>query len=235
MAPEPGGLDIIGLAVLLVFLGTPTVLLLIAYLKYRGLWNRRVQELWGTGALARAHSSLPNVSRNSGNSKRDAQAVYLRDLAGIEPWTAELAPATEGNTSPESVPPEKLAENILAVCERDIARRAIATGLTVGISPSRLFDHITIVLASLEIQMHVLASLGRRPSLRTWYQCLVRAGTSLFANSYMNREDAFMLQYTTKGIATGLSAAGDMIDDLEFDEHRGDGTAADGTAGGENR
>jgi len=219
--PTPGTVDVINLVIVIAMLGIPLALLLLLYLKYAKIWKKRVLEVWGERGPARIHSrptAVPSSGDSAAGRHRDE---YLRALAGTELWSAEIADLENTQGEPtENAPaaPELLAEKVFSSLEHDISRRAILTGLTVGISPSRLFDHITIVLASLEIQMHVLASLGRRPSLRTWYQCLVRAGTSLFANSYMNREDAFMLQYTTKGIATGLSAAGEMVDDLEFDE-----------------
>lgn len=215
LSSDAGTCDWLSLVVLVVILGIPILAALYLYHQYRRAWSLRVMAIWGSGRLARRHATVPGIgSGRPGAVAR--QERYLRDLVNTQYWRDSL---TRGDgTTPDGSDLARDAGNILAACEKDIAGRAIATGLVVGISPSRFLDQLMIVGASLEMQLHVLARLGRQPGLRVWYELLVRAGSSLFANSYLNREDAFMLSYTTKGIATGLSALGDTIDSMEFEE-----------------
>jgi hypothetical protein len=96
--------------------------------------------------------------------------------------------------------------------EQDIAERALTIGLTVGISRNRYIDLLTIFVAALELQLHVLLRLGKRPSWHAWRLLIQRCGASLFINSYLNRQDSLALNLMIKKAGMGLYAAGDLMD-----------------------
>jgi hypothetical protein len=178
--------------------------MLIFYLKYQAIWREKVAVIWGNKTLARSHAKLVSLSEPGTANK---QAQYLTELANTATWEAVVQDAKISNFNNNQL----VAEAILKSIEKDIAERAITTGLIVGISSSRLIDHITVVVAALEIQLHVLSKLGRKPSVKVWYELLIRAGSSLFVNDYLNRNEALELMMTTKTIAAGMSSAGVLL------------------------
>jgi len=201
----PGQIDLLGVSVIVVFISIPLLLMLVCYLKYRTAWGKKVAFVWGDKTLANKHAKLISLSEPDNTNK---QAQYLADLANTAIWKAELHDAKISNVDNKKL----VAEAILKSIEKDVAERAITTGLIIGISSSKLIDHITIVLTALEIQLHVLSKLGRKPSLRDWYELLVRAGSSLFVNDYLNRSQALELSMTTKTIAAGMSYAAGFLE-----------------------
>lgn len=220
-APTPGGPDWFLMAVVVSCLSLPLLVLGALYGWYRRTWSRRLALLWAGrpdgGRLSRVRLG------NTATRAPRYQERYLVALSETDHWRARLAglPQCPLPTGPDGMTESRyraLAEAIYLQIEEDVAERALTTGLVVGVSQSRVVDHLTIMAASLELQLHVLSRLGKRPSLWSWYQLLVRAGSSVFANNYLNREDAFALSYTTKGIASGLNALSESLDDLDFEE-----------------
>ena len=113
----------------------------------------------------------------------------------------------------------------LRTVERDIALRATAVGLTVGVSQNRWVDTTTIVAASLEIQLAVLSRLGKRPSLAMWRRLGRNCGASVLVNTYLNRGDVLVLNLAVQKAAMGfqvladLTAEGlDLLGQLDLDE-----------------
>ncbi len=104
------------------------------------------------------------------------------------------------------------AEAAFREIEADVLERAFTTGLIVGVSGNRWLDMLTIVSAALELQLHVLTRLGRRPTLRVWRMLLQRAGASLFVNMYLTRQDALLVSLAIKKAGLGLQVAGDAMD-----------------------
>jgi hypothetical protein len=85
-----------------------------------------------------------------------------------------------------------------------------------------------IAATALELQLHVLTRLGKRPTLRTWIELVKRSGASIFLNTYVTREDAFYLNLTIRKAALGLEVATDAfqstLDDIDLDEVLGQTT-----------
>ena len=163
---------------------------------YRRIWSARLREVWKDAADRKQYSGWRALTHKADEDERSARALYLSKLRGVE-----IAPAEY----------ESKAEAVLAVVEQDIAERALATGLIVGISRNRFVDLFTIFTATLELQLHVLSMLGKRPSWRAWRLLLQRCGASLFINSYLNRQDALMLNLMVKKAGMGLHVAGDLM------------------------
>ena len=120
---------------------------------------------------------------------------------------------------------EALASQLLTAIEMDIAARAVSIGLVVGLNRNRFLDTLSIIASNLELQLHVLTRLGKRPSLGTWLELLKRAGSSVFLNNYVSREDCLYLNLAIKKAALGAEIASDSIDeaagllsDLDWDE-----------------
>src|SRR5205085_3842172 len=84
-----------------------------------------------------------------------------------------------------------------------------------------LIDSFTILAAALELQLHVLTRLGKRPSLRSWIELVKRAGASIFLNTYVTREEIY-LNLAIRKAALGLEVASDAVQntlaDIDLDE-----------------
>jgi hypothetical protein len=153
--------------------------------------------------------------------QRKRYAEYLSALIRSESWAVYRESATAAANC------ESQAESLLSDLEKDIAERALTIGLTVGISRNRYIDLFTIFAAALELQLHVLSRLGKRPSLHPWRLLIQRCGASLFINSYLNRQDSLALNLMIKKAGMGLYAAGDLMEgtathlsenDIDLDE-----------------
>ncbi len=174
-----------------------------AWTVYRRLWSRKLQITWPDSQTRSKFSRwqpLPVHADNLGQSRR---TEYLAALVESGSWTSsKMAPASC----------RQRAESILLELEEDIAERALTTGLTVGVSHSRYLDLFTIFAAAMELQLHVLSRLGKRPSWHTWRLLIQRCGASLFINSYLNRQDSLALNLMIKKAGMGMYAAGDLME-----------------------
>jgi len=224
VSPPSGGPDLLLLSVAALFIVCPVGALAALWGKYHALWSRRLLALWPDRSAVRAHARLPAFSELTPDTQVEAQKAYLRALIETPSWRTLLG-ADHPGSMPDVPQPGSTnaqyaaaAEKCLRAIEADIAERALTTGLVVGISQNRIIDHLTILVAALELQLHVLARLGRRPGLTMWYELLTRAGSSLFANTYLNREQVFGLSYVTKSIATGMTLLSDGLEDIQLDE-----------------
>lgn len=173
------------------------ICLVALYFWYTRIWSRKLREVWPVSRDRRVHGRWRPLQEKADHSERTHRSAYLSALCKRDP-------------SPSGY--EALAEATLADLERDIAERALTTGLVVGISRNRFLDLFTILVATLELQLHVLTKLGKRPSFHTWKLLVQRCGASLFINSYLNRHDALLLNLTIKKAGMGLHAAGDVMD-----------------------
>ena len=162
---------------------------------YRRAWSRRLREVW---------AGAPETSRHARwSGDRSRREAYLAALGQTQAW----APYVDAAASSEDRA-RQLFENI----ERDVVERAFTTGLVVGVSTNRAFDLVAIFAASLELQLHVLTRLGKRPSPAVWKLLIERCGASLFVNQYLTRQDALLLNLAVKKAGLGLHAAGDATD-----------------------
>ena len=200
------GPDWFMLAVLAVgpVLGVFCVLLLWGW--YRRIWLRRVRQTWPNPKERSRYSRWRPMPVQATIAQRGQHTSYLLRLIESDPWIAFRHRAAQTDRC------EAQAEWLLAELEKDIAERALTTGLTVGISRSRLIDSFTIFAAALELQLHVLSRLGKRPSPYAWRILIQRCGASLFVNSYLNRSDSLALNLMIKKAGMGLYAAGDLME-----------------------
>jgi len=198
---------------------------------YRRIWRRRLKEVWEHKGNQKKHSHALPMKR-IGHSPSNSRVEYLRALLQTPAWAGEW-PALQQlagvkDISPTTVEQEyfpQIAEAMLKRLEEEIAERAIAAGLIVGIEQHRVFDTLTIIAASLELQLHVLTRLGKEPSLKTWLELFRRTGASLFINTYLNREDTLAVSFAVKKAAMGVATlsefvdeVGDSIGEIDFDE-----------------
>jgi hypothetical protein len=192
---------------------------------YRRIWFRRLRRTWPNRADRKKYSrwSAPPLRTTATHLQRRHEylAALMHSEAQPAAWSAySRSMETGGNY-------ESHAEWVLADLEKDIAERALATGLTVGVSRNRFIDLFTIFAAALELQLHVLTRLGKRPSWHAWRLLIQRCGASLFINSYLNRQDSLALNLMIKKAGMGLQAAGDLMEgtathlsesDMDLDE-----------------
>lgn len=188
---------------------------------YRRVWQRRLRVTWPHAADRKKYSRWQRIPVRAGDHHREHRNEYLGALLKGESWAPYLPPSDSALTY------ESRAEWVLADLEKDIAERALTAGLTVGISQNRYIDLFTIFAAALELQLHVLSRLGKRPSWHAWRLLIQRCGASLFINTYLNRQDALALNLMVKKAGMGLQAAGDVMEgvsthlsesDIDLDE-----------------
>lgn len=192
--PPPGSPD----WYLLAAMALPAVLLLVAifvaWVWYRRTWSRRLGEVWKGAAQASRHARW--------SPDRSSREIYLAALCQTPAWSHLEDRDTAAARS----------QQVLTQIERDIVERAFTTGLVVGVSTHRLFDLVAIFAAALELQLHVLTRLGKRPSPGAWRLLIERCGASLFVNQYLTRQDTLLLNLAVKKAGLGLHAAGDAMD-----------------------
>lgn len=188
---------------------------------YRRVWFRKLRTTWPDARDRSKYSRWEALPARANEAQRKRRDEYLSALMKSDFWIAyrdSKYPVTNY---------EAHAEWVLTELERDIAERALTTGLTVGISRNRYIDLFTIFAAALELQLHVLSRLGKRPSWHAWRLLIQRCGASLFINSYLNRQDALALNLMIKKAGMGLYAAGDLMEgaathlsesDIDLDE-----------------
>jgi hypothetical protein len=176
---------------------------------YKRLWLRKLQTTWPDARDRSKYSRWEALPHRASTAQRNRRAENLTALLKSDLWAA-------GDSSNPAVvyagQAEAQAEWLLLELEKDIAERALTTGLTVGISRNRYIDLFTIFVAALELQLHVLSRLGKRPSWHAWKLLIQRCGASLFINSYLNRQDSLALNLMIKKAGMGLYAAGDLAE-----------------------
>lgn len=188
---------------------------------YRRIWFRRLQNAWPDRRDRSRYSRWNTLLPRASEAERERRTAYLSALLETHLWAPQKPPGTTASTY------EAHAEWVLEELERDIAERALTTGLIVGIGHNRYIDLFTIFVAALELQLHVLSRLGKRPSWHAWRLLIQRCGASLFINSYLNRQDSLALNLMIKKAGMGLYAAGDLMEgasthlsehDIDLDE-----------------
>jgi hypothetical protein len=172
---------------------------------YRRIWLRRIRTVWTGRRELAVFSRWQPIPERASDADRKQRGEYLTGLLASAPWA-------HFRCSPPSEAYEEASAAVLLDMERDIAERALTTGLTVGLSRNRYVDLFTIFAAALELQLHVLSRLGKRPSGHTWRLLIQRCGASLFLNSYLNRQDALSLNLMIKKAGMGLYASGDLME-----------------------
>jgi hypothetical protein len=195
--------------------------LALLYRWYRRVWFRRLQRVWPNAQDRSRYSRWQEMPLRASSPQREGRSEYLSALLRSDSWAGYRPPEVS------SVSYEERAVWVLAELEKDIAERALTTGLTVGISSNQYVDLFTIFVAALELQLHVLSRLGKRPSAHAWRLLIQRCGASLFINSYLNRQDSLALNLMIKKAGMGLYAAGDLMEgaathlsenDIDLDE-----------------
>lgn len=180
------------------------LLIILLALWYRRLWLHRLGAVWPEARDRSKYSRWQALPFRASTSHRTRREEYLNALVRSEIWTPSRPPDRSAGY-------EVQAEWLLSELEKDIAERALTTGLTVGISQNRYIDLFTIFVAALELQLHVLSRLGKRPSWYAWKLLVQRCGASLFINSYLNRQDSLALNLMIKKAGMGLYATGDLM------------------------
>jgi prepilin signal peptidase PulO-like enzyme (type II secretory pathway) len=203
------------------------------YSVYRRAWSARLEGVWEHGA-PRGGLRLRRLAAVASEREVAARTEYLAALRASPEWRDQAAPAADESTS-AAEQYRRDADATLRSLERDITNRAVTVGLVVGLNRNPLVDSLSILAAALELQLHVLTRLGKRPSLRVWMEMLKRTGGSLFLNWYVSREDALYLKLAIKKTAWGMTAASDLaqhaadaIDDVDWHEVLGSGGGVPG-------
>ncbi len=172
---------------------------------YKRLWLRKLRDTWPDRRDRLRYGRWHALPHRVNASQRKERTEHLTALLKSDLWAAGHCPQPAAGY-------EAQAEWLLLELEKDIAERALTTGLIVGISHNRFIDLFTIFVAALELQLHVLSRLGKRPSWYAWKLLIQRCGASLFINSYLNRQDSLALNLMIKKAGMGLYATGDLME-----------------------
>ena len=172
---------------------------------YKRLWFRKLRTAWPDASDRSRYSRWQVLPYRASASQRKQRSEHIAALLKSDLWAAKEGPSPAASY-------EVQAEWLLLDLEKDIAERALTTGLTVGISNNKYIDLFTIFVAALELQLHVLSRLGKRPSWHAWKLLIQRCGASLFINSYLNRQDSLALNLMIKKAGMGLYATGDLME-----------------------
>jgi hypothetical protein len=172
---------------------------------YKRLWFRKLRTAWPDASDRSRYSKWQVLPYRASASQRKQRSEHIAALLKSDLWAAKEGPSPDASY-------EVQAEWLLLDLEKDIAERALTTGLTVGISNNKYIDLFTIFVAALELQLHVLSRLGKRPSWHAWKLLIQRCGASLFINSYLNRQDSLALNLMIKKAGMGLYATGDLME-----------------------
>ena len=217
----PGTPDWLTLGVYAICLLASASLVVLAWRWYRKLWRERLKGVWRSPADLKRHGAILPLG---GESRRE-KVEYLRKLLDSPAWRDQWTGNGDGNKGIKEMAElkgepgelcaeeyEKASNAVFEDLEKDITERAIATGLVVGLSHSKWVDQLTIIVASFELQLHVLTRLGKKPGWRMWKAMLKRCLSSLFLNTYLNREDAFLVMFTMRKTAMGLVVLAELAD-----------------------
>lgn len=223
------GRDWFLLCVMAATIAVPLLLLLVAYRWYRRVWNRRLRETWGGSAPSR-RLEVVSARHDAPTHARHVRAL-LASPGWVDQWHRWSAEPPSGfplRETPATLTADDYTgtvPSILAALDDDIADRALVAGLAVGLSRQRLLDGLSIAASALELQLHVLTKLGKKPNLRTWRTMLRYTGASLFVNHYLDREDAYAVQLGIRSAAMGFEAVakileetGDALGDVDIAE-----------------
>lgn len=198
--------------------GFGIVVLVAGFIWYRRVWSRKLRQVWGQSAAARKLARIQPIPEHCPVMRScthcELKIRYLRELLKSDIWSdrwpklKKAAKVEDQLASTLSLDQYRaVSGSVFGWLEGEIVERAIATGLLVGVGRSRWFDSLTIAASSLEMQMFVLSTLGKRPGLRLWLRMLHRCSASLFVNAYLSREDVFALNLLIKKTAWGLHTA----------------------------
>jgi hypothetical protein len=185
----------------------PTAVVVLIHRAYINTWKARLRRVWQSDHIP-PHAQVRRLRPVAPVADIKRRIDYVRALSTKAGWHSCNIP-DPGETSEQYRP---AAEAMLAELEKDISERAIAIGLVVGASRNRIIDLFTIAAAALELQLHVLTRLGKRPSLAAWREMLTRTASSLFLNCYLNQNESLSLRIAIKKMGMGLEATADMID-----------------------
>lgn len=174
---------------------------------HRRVWRRKLSAIWGESGGGRAERiRKPQAIADTGEIQRRCED--LGSLVATERWRSRGIEAPEVNADSY----RSAAELVLADVERDIAQRAFTLGLVVGLSQKNWIDFLAISAAAVELQVHVLTSLGKRPSLHTWRQLWKRAASSLFFSWYLNAEQSLAFRLMIRKIGLGLEIGSQALE-----------------------
>lgn len=197
------------------------IVLFALWFVYRRAWTRRLNSVWRNGHRSRFARIRPLPAMAS-DSRLANQAAYLRALAVTPEWEGVALGPGAGSAREDYA---HHAAALLNSIETEIAQRAVTAGLVVGLNRNSIIDTVSILAAALELQFFVLTRLGKRPSVRTWFEMFTRTGASLFLNWYISRGDALYLKLAIKKTAWGLSVTSDVaseaahsLEDVDWDE-----------------
>ncbi|MQF48945.1 hypothetical protein FIM08_03495 [SAR202 cluster bacterium AC-647-N09_OGT_505m] len=204
------------LSIISIVASVPVGFIAVLGLWYWRIWQRRLRKVWRSGADIRRHAPIRTLTKGADAKELNTRIRYLKTLLDSPDWR-DSGLTTNGNAlDVNAIRTEddyrRLAKRVFETIEKDVAERAIATGLIVSLGPSKLLDRATIIISALEMQLHVLSLLGKKPSLRTWHEMKKRTSASIFFNTFLNMEDMFAVSLTIRSTAITLEASAAMLE-----------------------
>jgi len=172
--------------------------------------RRRLAEVLGAGVAALARGPRARFDRDRWLSSLLATPGWSRTVEG---WEARgVLPPGGARRVATAEDHALVAELVAGELSERIGARSLATGLAVAAARSRVGDAAAIVAGSVEVQLDALATLGLRPTARTYLRIARSAAAGITAASYLDIEDRLELDLAVRAAVFGLEAMGEAAE-----------------------
>lgn len=208
-APPADGIDWLTLVAVIVVAGAVVAALVAAHRLVMRRHRRRLDAVLGAGREPLGRGPRRGLDRDR----------WFTALAATPGWTTKIDEWARDGVLERTDPParsaaerDRLAGLVAGELSARVGARSLATGLAVAAARSRVGDAFAIVGGSVEIQLDALASLGLRPTWRTYLRIARSAAAGITAASYLDIEDRLELDLAVRAAVFGLEAMGDAAD-----------------------
>jgi len=228
--PPAEGVDWFTVVVLALLALVPVLLVLLAARVLRRRFERRLRERFGDPSAARRFSAKPSPDRRAWLAGV-LETPHWQPLA--ERWRAD-GRLTAGPAGWSDADYRQAAALVRRELDERIAGVALVTGVAVAVAQRRSTDAVAVVAGSAELQVEALATLGLRPTARTWLRVARAASTGVVASTYVDVEERFDLQLAIRAAALGLDESGNLLEEAgdEIQEALSEAAQAGGAIGG---
>lgn len=152
-------------------------------------------------ALVRA-SGVPRVGRSGRRVRPRDVRGHLAELCHSPAW----APVSAGAASER-----EFAGRVAAACQREVATQALGAGLACG-SVSGPASRLLAAGASADLELRMLAKLGRPLTWRAGWRVLRDACCCLFADGFLEGQGRVAVRAGVHAAAAGVTAAAEVAD-----------------------
>lgn len=231
--PPLDGIDWVTVVAMAVIVGVLVVALWFGKRLVMRRHGRRLAQVLGPDTSALGRGPRPGLERERWLATLLASPGWADTVRGWE-QSGALVPGAGAGDVARREDSAVVAELVATELSGRIGARSLATGLAVAVARSRTGDAAAVIAGSVEVQLDALASLGLRPTARTYLRIARSAAAGVTAASYLDIEDRLELDLAVRAAVFGLDAVGDVADvaDEAISEDLADALGETLTAGG---